>query len=269
VIYQVHGGALPQDFPGRNPLLAELLRATLYLPDAIVVLANAELRAFREFVPGQRVLALPNAVDCAAFGESAHRRPDPDATLRLVYIGRLAEEKGIFESLQGIKLALAQGVRAELVIAGGGPDEARLKQSADQLALGSQVSFVGPISGERKAALLARADASILASRAEGLPYALLESMAAGVPVIATRVGAIPDVVNDRVHGLLIARPDPRAIAQAILTLASDRALLERMGEACRIRIANGYAIERLAKDLSRLYAQVCDPNKRVHAART
>jgi len=269
VLYQVHGGALPQAFFGENAALAAFLRATLQLPDAIVVLARAELAAFRKFVPRQQVLALPNAVECSRYARHSRVQADPDAPLRLLYVGRLAREKGLYETLQGLRLALMQGDRAELIIAGSGPEEARLKQAAAQLSLGRDAVFVGPVAGDAKDVLLRWADASILASRAEGLPYALLESMAAGVPAIATRVGAIPDVITDGVHGLLIESAQPQAIARAIRTLASDRALLVRMGEASRRRIANCHAIERLAGDFCRLYAGVCGTRKQVDAART
>jgi glycosyltransferase involved in cell wall biosynthesis len=269
VLYQVHGGALPQAFLGTSRVLAAFLRATLQLPDAIVVLARAELAAFREFVPRQQVLALPNAVDCAPYARLTRSHAGAETPLRLLYIGRLAREKGLHETLQGLKLALAQGIKAELIVAGSGPEEAQLKRSAEQFSLGRDVVFVGPVSGEGRYALLRWADASILASYAEGLPYALLESMAAGVPPIASRVGAIPDIVVDGRHGVLIAPADPQAIAQAIRVLASDRGLLARMREACRGRIANGYAIDRLARDFCRLYAEICGAKKGVDAAPT
>jgi glycosyltransferase involved in cell wall biosynthesis len=266
VLYQVHGGALPQAFARDSRGLAALLRATLQIPEAIVVLARSELAAFGEFAPRQQVLALPNAVDCAPYLNFPRRNPDPAAPLRLVYIGRLAREKGLHETLRAMQLALVEGVGAKLIIAGSGPEEARLRQATEKYSLGQNVVFAGAVTGEQKEALLRWADASILASHAEGLPYALLESMAAGVPAIATRVGAIPDVVVDGVHGLLVDIADQQAIARAIRNLASNRTLLAQMGEACRERISKGYAIDRLAADFSRLYAGLCGAKKRATA---
>jgi glycosyltransferase involved in cell wall biosynthesis len=269
VIYQVHGGALPQAFGSGIRAFSAFLRATLRLPDAIVVLARSELEAFRDFVPGQLVLALPNAVDCAANAHPQKPHSEPGRALRLLYIGRLAREKGLYETLRGLQLALAQGVDAELTIAGSGPEGPRLRQAVGESRLERYVAFAGPVTGEDKARLLRETDASILASYAEGLPYALLESMAAGVPVIATSVGAVPDVIVDGVHGVLLAAADPQLIADAIRTLASNRDLLAKMGEASRIRIASRYAIDRLAGEFTRLYAGVCGARKSVDAART
>jgi glycosyltransferase involved in cell wall biosynthesis len=254
IVYQVHGGALPQQLFHRHGALTGFLRLTLRLPDVIVVLARVELDAYRAFVPRQHVIALPNSVDCAAFAGLPPRRPDPGTALRLVYIGRLTREKGLHELLRALALVRERGVDARLTIAGSGAEEGRLREAADRLGLASRVEFAGPAFGRRKIELLAGSDASVLASYSEGLPYALLESMAAGVPVIASRVGAIPDVVVDRIHGLLIPPRDPQALAEAILELASDRERLARMGAACRERIAVSYSIDGLAQKFCRLY---------------
>jgi glycosyltransferase involved in cell wall biosynthesis len=258
VVYQVHGGALPQAFFRGNRLLDAVLRATLRLADAVVVLARIELRSYRKFVPGLPVVALPNAIDFAPYSALRRTSADPQEPLRLVYIGRLAREKGLLETLQGLKLARNQGIAARLAIAGSGPDEQRLRELAQRLELGRDVAFIGPVFGADKARLLAGADALVLASHAEGLPYALLEGMAAGTAVIATRAGAMPDVVVDGVHGLFVPPHNPLAIARAIAKLAVDRALLARMSDASRRRIAGSYSLERLAADFRRLYAELC-----------
>jgi glycosyltransferase involved in cell wall biosynthesis len=262
VVYQVHGGALPQEFFGGNRVLAAFLRGTLRFPHAIVVLARAELEAYSRFVPGQQVLLLPNSVDCTSHANRAREPRGPEAPLRLVYIGRLAREKGLDEALRGLALARARGVRTRLVVAGSGQEAARLKQLTGELGLAGDVSFAGPVFGQDKAALLGKADVSIFASYAEGLPYALLESMAAGVPVIATRVGAVPDVVVDGVHGLLVPPGDSQAIADAIGKLAADGELLSQMSSTCRKWIAAGYSIDRLADRFSRLYSDLCSAKR-------
>src|SRR5262249_47277534 len=129
---------------------------------------------------------------------------------------------------------------------------------ARDAGLAREVAFVGPAYGEHKAELLAQADVLVLASYAEGLPYALLEAMAAGCVPIVTPVGAIPDVVSDGEHGVLVAPRDAEALADAIARLAGDRAMLARMSAACRARIAAGYSLERVARDFSTLYWGLC-----------
>jgi glycosyltransferase involved in cell wall biosynthesis len=256
VVYQVHGGALPLEFQ-KTRLGRMFLRKTLMAPDVLIVLASRELSAYREFMPRQAVLALPNGIDCVPFLRYNRTPSRPGAPLKLVYIGRLAREKGLYETIDALALVRSLGVSARLVIAGGGPEEAGLRARVREHALKDAVSFTGPVEGDHKALLLSQADLLVLPSYAEGLPYALLEGMAAGAVPVATPVGAIPDVVTDGVHGLLVPLRDADAIAQAVARLAGDRALLARMSAASRKRVVSAYSIERVAADFSTLYSKL------------
>jgi glycosyltransferase involved in cell wall biosynthesis len=257
VLYQVHGGALPENFFARSKLLTAFLRWTLELPDLVVVLAQCELASYRRFVPDQDVVALPNGIDCRPFASVPTVLSREDHPLRLIYIGRIAREKGLYETLQGVRLAHELGVDARITVVGGGAEEPRLRRYAHALGIGSRVTFAGPVFGEDKVGLLAGADLMLLPSYSEGLPYALLEAMAAGVPVIATPVGAIPDVVADGIHGLLVPPRNGKAIAEALLVLAGDRERLSWMSRACRRRILAAYSIERLAAELRLVYEEL------------
>lgn len=254
VLYQVHGGALPRHFSGRSRIFTAFLRAMLRIPDVIVVLAQEELEAYREFVPGQNITVIPNSIDCAPFANWVRVEPVPESPLHLAYLGRLAREKGLYEALEGLALALAQGSAARLVIAGSGPDEVSLRRRAQDLMLTDHVSFLGPVFGENKLALFRDTDVFLFPTYAEGLPYALLEFMMAGAAPITTRVGAIPDVVVDGVHGMFVPVRDPNSIARAIVRLSGDRGLLSRMSAACRHRISESFSIERLAGQFRPLY---------------
>jgi len=257
VLYQVHGGALPEDFIGRSRLAASFLRATLRLPDAIVVLAQNELKAYRAFVPRQSVSVVPNAIDWADYAALTRVRRDPTAPLRLLYIGRIARDKGLFEAIEGVRIARNRGVAAHFVIAGNGPDAGALQRAAEKAGIAGAVEFAGPAYGGAKIELLRAADVLLLPTYAEGLPYALLECMAAGVPPITTKVGAIPDVVTEGVHGLFVPPRESLPIADAIAMLAANPKGLERMRAACREQIAAHYCSDRLADDFARLYRQV------------
>jgi glycosyltransferase involved in cell wall biosynthesis len=258
VLYQLHGGALPEAFCRGHSLLTAFVRSTLRLADAIVALSASEAEEFRRFVGSTRVFVVPNGVDCTAYAALARAASSPAAPLRLLYMGRLVREKGVYELVQGLALARRQGVAAELAIAGAGPEETPLRQSAVALGLDG-VSFLGPVRGAAKMSALEWADVFVLPTyHLEGLPYALLESMAAGVPVIATRVGGIPELVADGINGLLMEPQAPQAIALAIRTLASDREALARMSAASRATIAARYSIGRLAAGLGRVYGELC-----------
>jgi glycosyltransferase involved in cell wall biosynthesis len=258
VLYQVHGGLL-RDFVFAHRLLKGLIRRMLRWPDAVVVLSLEQRDAFLELAPRQTVEIVPNGIDCTPYLRHERPAPEPRGPLRLIYIGRLAPGKGLLETLEGVRLARSRGFAVRLVLAGDGPEAARLREYARDAGLGAEVSFAGPTFGEHKAHLLSQADAFVLASYGEGLPYSLLEAMAAGAVPVVTPVGAMPDVVIDGEHGLFVAPRDAAAIAAAIAVLASDRAALARMSAACRQRVGGAYSIERVARDFSQLYGALCD----------
>lgn len=254
VLYQVHGGKLPQHFLKGSRVLSWFLRCSLRLPDVIVVLAREELEAYRAFIPEQRVLAIPNAVDCSLYERLQRSPSQPGAPLKLLYIGRLHRDKGLYEAIEAIKMAQMHGVRAHFVIAGSGPEEQSLKHLVETLGLSDTVAFAGAVFGEGKLRLLCAADVFLLPSYREGMPYALLESMAAGTPVITTRVGGIPDVVVDGKNGIFVPRRDALAITRAIMQLAADRGALAKMSADCRRTIPEAYSIERQSEELCQLY---------------
>jgi glycosyltransferase involved in cell wall biosynthesis len=251
VVYQVHGGSLATFHP-------PTVRWAARLPDVVVVLSQAERDRWRALAPTQLVEALPNGIDCQPYQRYNRELADRDTPLRLIYIGRLAPGKGLLESLEALRIARSRGVAARLVLVGGGAEEPRLRQYVREAGLTRDVTFVGPAYGDAKARLLSQADALLLPSYSEGLPYSLLEAMAAGVVPVVTPVGAIPDVVTDGEHGLIVPPRDAEAIARAIEQLSKDRAAVARMSATCRKHVASAYSIERVAKDFSELYWGLC-----------
>jgi len=254
-LVQIHGGELPNAFTRNNQLLAALLRRLLSLADAIVVLAQVELSAYRSFARGLRVILIPNAVDFSEFS-IAHRHEHGDQEpIELIYLGRLAAGKGLDELLSGVSRTLARGCCVRLTIAGSGNDEPRLRAIVRREGLSAAVSFTGPVCGAAKRKLLARSEIFVLPSYSEGLPYSLLEAMAAGTAVIATPVGAIGDVVVDGIHGKFVPVRDAKALADAIEELAADRSALRRMRKNCQKRIASAFTVEQLAQRFAATYA--------------
>jgi glycosyltransferase involved in cell wall biosynthesis len=122
VVYQVHGGELPRKFFANRPALTSFLRRTLRMPDLVVVLAQIELNAYKEFVPRQQVVALPNGIDCRPFSAVPTVRSDPTHPLQIVYVGRIARRRGSTRRCRGLRLAQELGVDARLVIGGSGAE---------------------------------------------------------------------------------------------------------------------------------------------------
>jgi glycosyltransferase involved in cell wall biosynthesis len=253
VVNQVHGGALPQEMFRGNALLTGILRRFLVASDAVTVLSSAELKAYRAFDARIRVRLVPNAIDPRGLADRP-RAPNTGAPLRLAFVGRLVRAKGLFEALEALALLRGAGREFTLRIAGDGPDAGALRAAAQAAGLQERVAFLGPVLGADKARLWLGSDVFVLPSYFEGLPYSLLEAMAAGCVPVTTRLAAIPDVVRRGEHGLFVPPRNALALARALAALDDDRVRLARMSAACRRRVLGHFTHERLARDLRELY---------------
>ena len=224
------------------------------LVDAIVVPSAAQAEAYRAALPRQLVVQIAPGIDCAPF-QRLNRAPVlSDTPLRLIHLGRLARDQGLPEMVEALRMARGQGMAVRLVVAGSGPEEARLRHQVSDSGLSRDVVFVGDPGPEQRARLLSQADVLVLPAYRAGVPRALLEAMAAGVVPVASAVGGIPEVVEPTAQGVLIEPRDARAIMDALSRLSRERQLLVRMSAACRKRIAGAFSLERSAAELSALY---------------
>jgi glycosyltransferase involved in cell wall biosynthesis len=253
IVYQVHGGALPQELFSGNRWLTSLLRRALSCPDFVVLLSERELAAYRKFAPELRVVLIANAVEITDVDLNLERYAS-NRPLEVVYVGRLADSKGVFDTVQAVAMLRDRGIEIHLRLAGSGPAEQQLHETITEARLGDRIALLGPVFGEAKQQLWRSANVLAFPSHGEGLPYALLESMAAGAVPVISAVGGIPDVMQDEVHGLFVPPRDPRAIADALERLHRDRASLRRMAVAARQRIVDQYSVGRLAAEFQELY---------------
>jgi len=256
VVYQVHGGALPGEFFPGNRGLTALLRRVLSWPDAVVLLARSEMAAYAEFSPRARLVRIANAVSPGETERHAELTAE-HWPLRVVYMGRLAAEKGVLETVEAVRILRDRGIDVSLTIAGSGSAEHEIAQAIAARGLGDRAALVGAVFGSAKQQLWRQADVLALPTAAEGLPYALLEAMAGGVVPVVSPVGAIPDVVQDEVNGLWVPARDALALAHALERLAKERPLLHRLALAARLRIVNHYSLVRMAEEFDALYARL------------
>lgn len=253
VVLQIHGGSLTDLCNGRG--MTPIVRRVLSIPDAVVLLASSEKRQFAEFGIARRVVIIANGVDVNQYGGSIPRQHSGKVKM-LAYLGRLIPTKGILETISAIEILRndSQFSDIEFHIAGSGPAEEQLLQLIKRKRLEGCVKLLGSLHGKEKADFLRAADVFMFPSyHREGLPYAILESLAAGTPVVASRVAGIPDVVIDGQHGVLIDVKDPGQIVEAIRRLGSD-GRLQTMSVNCQKWAAERLGLERLANEFDSLY---------------
>jgi teichuronic acid biosynthesis glycosyltransferase TuaC len=217
----------------RNPLLRPQIRWALRSARSVIAVSRALADRVAALIGGsrERIACVP----CAGFSPRMFR-PCPRAPLRValqwpgeawtvVFVGQLVRVKGIDVLLRAWAGLSGRSGPAErrLVLIGEGPERARLEALADELGVRAQVSFLGVLPQQAVADRVAAADVLCLPSHSEGSPNVVVEALASGVPVVATRVGGVPELVRDGVNGLLVPPADAAQLAAA-LNHASTRA---------------------------------------------
>ncbi len=175
----------------------------------------------------------------------------PDAFV-IGWVGRMTGVKDTDAVLEIVAATRERGVEAVLCMVGDGPDRERLEQVAHDLGIARSTYFVGYQSDV--AGYYRLFDAFLLPSVNEGTPVSAIEALASGTPVVATRVGGVPDVVDDGVNGFLVPPRDVEGAADRLAELARDPELRARLGRAGRVGASERYSVERLVDDVDRLY---------------
>lgn len=177
---------------------------------------------------------------------------------RLIFVGRLSPEKGIEGLLEALSSTNSLA-HLHLAIVGDGPLGAALKAQAERLGIAGRVEFLGRLPEAETLAQIDRSDVLVLPSFMEGLPIVLMEALALGVPVIASRVAGIPELIHDDVSGILFDPSNWAELTFAIDRLAGDPGLRQRFGDQGRQRIGQEFDIRTTAASLLDLFSSV-DP---------
>jgi glycosyltransferase involved in cell wall biosynthesis len=186
--------------------------------------------------------------------------PDRGGRLTVTCVGTMHEVKGQRHLIEAGAELVRRGVDVGLRFIGDGPDRPALERLGTELGLGDRIEFLGLRKRAEVVALLGESDILVAPSvptaggKREGLPVVLIEAMAAGVPVVASHLSGIPELVENDVTGLTVPPGDSGAIADAIAGLAADPALRTRLAEAGRARVAADFDLDRNARRLISLF---------------
>jgi glycosyltransferase involved in cell wall biosynthesis len=259
LLFHLHGGGFAQFYEGCGRGGRGLIRFFLSRADAVVVLSERWREWVLSVVPGARVSCVPNPIPEPTAAAGDGRRAGGKVVL---FLGRLDRNKGIYDLLEVISALRSPIPEVRLVCAGDGElDE--VKRRAAELGIEDSVTMTGWIGAEEKAQWLARADVFVLPSYAEGLPMSVLEAMAAGMPVLASAVGGIPDVIADGVNGFLTAPGDKAMLERMLRRLLHDRALRARVGAAARETATLRFSSEIVLGPVQALYSSLGVPGSK------
>jgi glycosyltransferase involved in cell wall biosynthesis len=226
-----------------------------------VVIAEAAAASFERVYRMPRPSLIMNGIDVTrhavpATGRETWRRREGfhSDDLLFVCVARLDLQKNHRDLLQAFAAGLAQLTNCRLLLAGDGYLRSELERRARDLGISGQVHFLGR--REDVPELLAACDVFVLASLWEGNPLSVMEAMAAGLPVVATSAGGVPELVDSGTHGIIVPSGELPALARALVRMANDRSLRQSMGAAAAAHARNRFDDRRMVEAYESLYNQ-------------
>jgi len=225
-----------------------------FFPDLQVILLSESLYPdIRKYVPEDRVYVCPNGVaemDLPVVSESS--------VSTLLFFSNLLAGKGIFDFVEACRILKGKGIAFRADIAGAETadlDRNRLKTLLKESGLEDRVCYHGAAYGADKATIFARADIFVFPSHQDAFPLVAAEAMSAGLPVVATKVGSLPEMVTEGENGFLVDVGDVAALAGQMERLLSDPELRQSMGRAGYARYRNRYTLEQFEKRITEILA--------------
>ncbi len=256
-----------------TPLQKRAQRAVCRLADQVLVNAAA----VKDWLVGDgydpaNIAVIPNGIDLGRFQQPLdptwlHREFHlPPGSPVIAVVSRIVRLKGLEQFVDAAAVVAQRCPDARFLIVGEpNPSQeellGELAERAARVNIRDRVIFAG-----RRAdipAILSSVTVSVIPSLNEALSNTLLESMAAGAPIVATRIGGTPEALSDREHGLLVPAGDVRALAEGILTLLDDRDLALRLGRSARAKIAASFSVERMTGATESLYRELLDRKRK------
>lgn len=255
VIVQFHGGLPAEVGLLKGTPLRRLYAILLGQAKEILILSKLQGMQFAQCFPGLRYRVVPNYIDCN-LPEGLSRQVSAKP-LRFLFMGRLHESKGIREIVAAAHALAAAGYHFEIELCGDGPSRNWLEDEIRrQPASNPYLVYSGSVFGKEKTAALQRSDVMLLpSSHAEGFPYALLEAAKYGLPMIATAVGGIPDVIRHRENGLLIKERDAELLTGEMEFAIRHPGLIKEMGKQARRQAESEFSFDCLRHTFGSLYS--------------
>ncbi|TAL50350.1 glycosyltransferase family 1 protein [Patescibacteria group bacterium] len=262
-IFTAHGWGFTQGAPAMRRLLLPFLeRMAGHFSSKIICVSrnDFELAHRHHIAPDENLVQIYNGIDLPLPPPPFHLStsatfPPPPPSLHVFFIGRLAPPKNPFLLMEAFaRLDRALQEQTRITIIGDGPDRGKLEELIQTLKLQTHIELAGSLPREHVLARLREeADLFVLLSRWEGFPYSILEAMAAGVPVIASRVGGIPEMLEHG-GGILLKHEDAETLARALTLLIQDETYRVFLASQARLIAEQQFSVERMCERTFALY---------------
>ena len=252
VFIHMHSGGFPAFYWNScGEFKKRIVRFILNHADRIIVLSSQWFVLLKGITENKRITKIPNFMVESQRGDAQCER-EKDSVL---FLGRLSDEKGFFDLLEAAAL-VKQRIPSLKLRCGGEGDMDEAMERMRKLGIGGNIELLGWVGEEERQNLLDCTAAFILPSYVEGLPMAVIEAMSRRVPVVASNVGGIPDIIDDGKDGFLVRPGDVKGIAEALIRLLEDPALQVRVGQAGKCKVDKQFSAEQIVPNIEKLYRE-------------
>lgn len=260
VLVHLHSGGFPEFYWNKcGTVQKRVVRFILDHADRIIVLSSQWWTLLDGVTKNTRITKIPNFI--------VEGRNDPATCEReknsVLFLGRLSAEKGFFDLLEAAAV-VRQRIPGLKLRCGGDGDINDVMSRVKKLGIEGHVELLGWVGDEERLKLLDSTATFVLPSYVEGLPMAVIEAMSRGVPVVASSVGGIPDVIEDGISGRLVRPGDVQSIADALIDLLEDPAKRTHLGNAGMEKVNRQFTAAKVLPDLEKMYAEYGVSPKRV-----
>jgi len=234
VIFHLHGSEFAKTYEKRGGIYKRLVRYVLNQSDNVFVLSDY-WKTYVETISVNTEIHVINNFPAPVY-ETLYdtREYSKKSTTELLFLGYIGQRKGIYDLVEAVALLKARGIEGFHINVGGNGEVDKLKALVAERDLTQYFNVIGWVSGDQKHQLLKQSDLLLLPSHNEGLPIAILEAMSAGLAVLSTRVGGIPDAISDERYGLLVEPGKPEDLANAISRYLDTKGLIESVTRNAR-----------------------------------
>jgi len=252
------------DIYGRWRFKKMVSKLVLKSAEAVIALTE-DIKREIEKICDRDVYVIPNGIDLERFENLSKEQSRGKLEIKqgeqiIIYVGRFRPEKGVQYLIQAMDIIRQKDANARLILGGEGPEEGNLKRLVEQLNLGACINFAGQIPNEKVPEYMTASNVFVLPSLSEGFGIVNLEAMASGLPIVASKVGGLPEIITDGENGFLVEPKNPEQIAERVLLLLKDDELKGKISRSNKEK-AKRYSWKNVVERLEQIYKEIAKRN--------
>lgn len=253
IVLHSHGGFFQRFYENGSKPAQWLIRTTLNRCDRIAVLSESWRQFYQTIAKPEKIRVVPNGIDLSQFN-GYQRKPSDQPSF--VFVGRISRAKGVYDLVDAAARVVNEGRSCHIYFLGAGEID-EVKTQSRELGIENFIHLPGPVYGSQKLSYLSKAWCFVLPSHGEAMPITILEAYAAGLPVICTRVGAVPQMVDESKNGFLFDPKDIDELASHIEFIIDNPESAFDMGQENERLAREQYDIQNTARIVQKIYFEL------------